>query len=580
MTSQELRKKFLDFFVLKNHKVMPSSSLLDVTDPSVFLTTAGMQQFKGYFSGKRDAQQKLGTRKVVTIQKCFRTSDIDEVGDKNHLTFLEMLGNFAFDGEYWKKEAINLVVEFLTKNLGIKKSEFRITVFKGDKKVPFDKQSYQIWLDMGFKESQITKKGKEDNFWGPTGDEGPCGPTTEIYLGGTEVWNIVFNEYFKDKKSNLVTLAKKGIDTGMGLERLAMFVQKKNNVFGIDLFRPLIIILRESGYAETKANLKQERIIADHMRGIVFLISEGLVPSNLKEGYILRRILRRSIRAAIKLGLKERWYVNLVSEVIKLHKDFWPDIEKNQSMIISIIEKEEKSFRKALSAGVRELEKKLERNQSKKFSGKECFQLYESYGFPPELTKELLEERGYQFDNKGFEKARKEHQRISRTIIEKKRGGIRTDPSYYEIKLHTATHLLHQALRDVLGDKIKQMGSDISEKRLRFDFNFGRAITEEEIEEIEKIVNQKIKQDLKISKIETIYEEAIKEGCLGFFKEKYPKKVSIFKISPKEAKKDFYSCEICRGPHAQLTSELKSFKIIKQESVGAGVRRIKAKIGK
>ncbi len=580
MISQELRKKFLDFFVLKNHKIMPSSPFLDVTDPSVLLTTAGMQQFKDYFSGKRHAKKKLGTRRVVTVQKCFRTSDIDEVGDKNHLTFLEMLGNFAFDDEYWKKEAIGLVVEFLTKNLGIKKSEFRITVFKGNKKIPFDKQSYQIWLNMGFEKAQISKEGKEDNFWGPTGDEGPCGPTTEVYLGGTEVWNIVFNEYFKDKRGNLVPLAKRGVDTGMGLERLAMFIQKKKSIFGTDLFRPLINILRESGYAKTKENLKQERIIADHIRGVVFLISEGLSPSNLKEGYILRRVLRRLIRAAIKLELKEEWYVNLVSEVVKRHKDFWPEIEKNKNVIISIIEKEEKSFRNALGAGVRELEKKLRYNQNKKFSGKECFQLYESYGFPPELTKELLEERGYQFDNEGFEKARKEHQKISRTIIEKKEGGIRADPSYYEIKLHTATHLLHQALRDVLGDKIKQMGSDISEKRLRFDFNFGRAIKEEEIKEIEKIVNQKIKQDLKIDKVETTYEKAIKEGCLGFFKEKYPKKISVFKISPKEAKEDFYSCEICRGPHAQLTSELKSFRIIKQESVGAGVRRIKAKIEK
>ncbi len=580
MISQELRKKFLDFFVLNNHKIISSSPLLDVTDPSVLLTTAGMQQFKDYFSGKRDAQKKLGTKKVVTVQKCFRTSDIDEIGDKNHLTFLEMLGNFAFDGKYWKKEAIGLVIEFLTKNLGIKKSEFRITVFKGDKKIPFDKQSYQIWLNAGFKKSQITKEGKEDNFWGPTGEEGPCGPTTEVYLGGTEVWNIVFNEYFEDRKGNLVPLAKKGVDTGMGLERLAMFVQKKKTVFGTDLLRPLIKTLRKSGYAKTKENFKEERIIADHIRGIVFLISEGLSPSNLKEGYILRRILRRLIRAAIKLELRKEWYIDLVSEVIKLHKNFWPEIEKNQNIIITTIEKEEKIFRKALSAGIRELEKKLAHNQDKKFSGQECFQLYESYGFPPELTKELLEERGYQFDNKGFERARKKHQETSRTIVESKRGGIRADPSYYEIKLHTATHLLHQALRDVFGSKIKQMGSDINEKRLRFDFNFSRAITEEEIKEIEKIVNQKIKQDLKVNKTETTYEEAIKEDCLGFFKEKYPKKVSIFKISPRETKDDFYSCEICRGPHVQLTSELKSFRIIKQESIGAGVRRIKAKIEK
>jgi len=578
MQSKELRENFLNFFLSKKHKLISSSSLIDVTDPSVLLTTAGMQQFKEYFSGKRSAKKELGSEKITTIQKCFRTSDIDEIGDKDHLTFLEMLGNFSFNGVYWKKEAISLAVEFLNKELGIPKKDFQVTVFKGDKDVPFDKQSYATWLNLGLKEKQIKKRGREDNFWGPTGQEGPCGPTTEIYLGGSEVWNIVFNQYYQDKKGELVPLAKKGIDTGMGLERLAMFLQKKESVFETDLLKPLIQVLRKNDYPKNDENLKNERIIIDHLRGAVFLISEGLSPSNLKEGYILRRVLRRSIRSALKLNLKKDWHIELIDEILKIYQEAWPEISKNKKAIFSIIEKEEQGFSKALKNGTRVLEKMLEDSKDKMFSGQDAFRLYESYGFPAELTRELLKERGFEFDEKGFKRAIEEHKQVSKTVFEKKRGGIRENPTYYETRLHTATHLLHKALRDVLGDKVKQMGSDISEKRLRFDFNFGRALSKEELEKVESIVNQKIKQDLKIDKYETSYKEAIKDGCLGFFKEKYPKKVSVYKIHPKESKKDFYSCEICRGPHVRLTSELKKFKILKQESVGAGVRRIKAKV--
>jgi len=578
MTSQELRKKFLSFFIQKGHKQMPSSSLIDVTDPSVLLTTAGMQQFKDYFSGKRDAKRELGNEKITTVQKCFRTSDIDEVGDKDHLTFLEMLGNFCFNGAYWKKEAIGFAFEFFTKELGIKKEDLKVTVFAGDEEVPFDRESHDIWISLGIEENQIAKRGREDNFWGPTGEEGPCGPTTELYLDNSEIWNVVFNEYYKDKKGGLVPLDKKGIDTGMGLERLTRVMQKKETVFETDLFFSLLEILRENHYETTEENKKLERVIVDHIRGSVFLIAEGLAPSNLKEGYILRRVLRRSVRAAMKLNLKDGWYVDLIDEVIKNYSDFWPEIGKDKTNLIAVIEKEVTAFKKALLNGTKELEKKLVRIEGKIFSGVEAFKLYESFGFPQELTKELLEERGFTLDEKGFEKAKKEHQTISKTVIEKKEGGLRENPTDYEIKLHTATHLLHKALREVLGEEVKQMGSDISEKRLRFDFSFGRNLTNEEIAQVEKFVNQKIKEDLKVERIETTYDEAVKMGALGFFKEKYPKNVSVYRISPNGQQADFYSCEICRGPHIQLTSELKSFKIIKQESIGAEVKRIKAKV--
>jgi alanyl-tRNA synthetase len=579
MNSQKLRENFLNFFEKKDHKILPTSPLIDKEDPSVLLTSAGMQQFKAFFAGKKNAQSKLGKDKIATIQKCFRTSDIEVIGDRDHLTFLEMLGNFSFHGVYWKKEALQLAVDFLTEKLNFKKTDFRITVFKGDKNIPFDKETYDIWLKLGFKEEQISKANREDNFWGPTGEEGPCGPATEIYLQDSEIWNIVFNQYYADKKGQLVPLAHKGIDTGMGLERLAMVSQGKKTVFETDLFRPLIQDLRKADYVLNKENRKEERIVIDHMRGIVFLIAEGLIPSNVKEGYILRRILRRMLRSAKKLALGKEWYQTLVDQVISVYGSFYTDLKKERNNILTVIQKEEKTFQIALKKGINRLNHLLKQQDDKKvFPGEEAFKLYESYGFPYELTEELLQERGYKLEKEGFEKARRKHQQISRQSIVKKIGGLREDPVYQEIKLHTATHLLHQALHDVLGNKAKQMGSDINEERLRFDFSFHRSLTDEELQNIEDIVNQKIKQDLRIKRIETSLSKALEMGALALFKHKYPKKVSVYKIYPKGDKNNPYSCEICKGPHVSHTSELKNFKILKQKSVGAGVKRIRAKI--
>lgn len=568
----------MEFFEDKGHTIVPSSSLL-ATDPSVLFTTAGMQQFKEYFLGKRSP---YGNR-VASCQKCFRTSDIDQVGDKDHLTFLEMLGNFSFavpaeaSGEggagYFKKDAIEWALEFLTKDCGLSKENLWITFFKGDEEVPEDKESREIWKKLGFPEEKIYGFSRQDNFWGPTGREGPCGPTTEIHyelsskpcsLGKkclpnckcgrfVELWNLVFNEYYQDKNKKLSSLKQKGVDTGMGLERLAMAVQKKPSVFETDLF-PAI--------GQTRA----ERIIADHIKGSVFLASEGILPSNVEQGYSLRRILRRAIRYAKVLKKPENFLISLAQKNIEIYQDVYPELSSNKADILTIIQNEQEKFEKTLEKGLKQFEKLV---KDKKISGEEAFNLYQSYGFPLEFTEELAREQGLELDRTEFEKAIKKHQKVSRAGAEQKFGGVGREASYQGAKLHTATHLLHQALRQVLGPHVKQMGSDITPKRLRFDFSHGAKLTQEEIKKVEEIVNQKIKEDLEVRKEEMAYSEAIKSGALAFFKEKYPEKVSVYSIGS-------FSKEICAGPHVKRTSELGKFKITKEESSAAGIRRVRA----
>jgi len=582
MTSAELRDKFLKFFEKKGHKIVPSSSL-SPTDSSVLFTTAGMQQFKEYFLGK---ESPFGNR-VTSSQKCFRTSDIEEIGDTTHLTFLEMLGNFSF-GDYFKKESIEWALEFLTKDCELKKEKFWITVFEGDKEVAEDKESREIWKELGFPKERIHGFSREDNFWGPTGEEGPCGPTTEIHYDSTgkpcslskkclpnckcgrfiELWNLVFNEYYQtsrfapcnsfgikqDKNKKLTLLKQKGVDTGMGLERLAMVVQEKPSVFETDLF-------------STTPQSRAERIIADHIKGAVFLSAEGITPSNVEQGYVLRRILRRAIRYGKVLRMPKNFLIPLAQKVIEIYQDIYPEVKSNETDILTIIQNEEEKFEKTLERGIKELEKLISKN--KDISGEEAFDLYQSYGFPLELTEELAEEKGFKVDKTGFEKAIEKHQEISRAGREKKFGGVGKEAGLEAAKLHTATHLMHQALRQVLGDHVKQMGSDITIKRLRFDFSHSAKMTDEEKQKVEEIVNQKIKQDLEVKKEEMSYKEAIKSGALAFFKEKYPETVSVYSIGE-------FSKEICAGPHVKRTSELGKFKIIKEESSGAGVRRIRA----
>lgn len=547
---------------------MPSSSLLPI-DSSVLFTTAGMQQFKEYFLGK---ESPFGNR-VTSSQKCFRTSDIEEIGDTTHLTFLEMLGNFSF-GDYFKKESIEWAFEFLTKDCRLKKEKLWITVFEGDKNVPEDKESREIWKELGFPKEKIHGFSREDNFWGPTGEEGPCGPTAEIHyelskkpcsLGKKclpnckcgrfiELWNLVFNEFYQDRDKKLTPLKQKGVDTGMGLERLAMVVQEKPSVFETDLF-------------STTPQSRAERIIADHIKGAVFLSAEGITPSNVEQGYVLRRILRRAIRYGKVLGVPKNFLIPLAQKVIEIYKEVYPEVKSKETDILTIIQNEEEKFEKTLERGIKELEKLISKN--KDISGGEAFDLYQSYGFPLELTEELAEEKGFKVDKTGFKKAIEKHQKISRAGREKKFGGVGKEAGLEAVKLHTATHLMHQALRQVLGDHVKQMGSDITAQRLRFDFSHSAKMTEEEIKKVEEIVNQKIKQDLEVKKEEVSYKKAIKSGALAFFKEKYPETVSVYSIKG-------FSKEICAGPHVKRTSELGKFKITKEESSGAGVRRIRA----
>jgi alanyl-tRNA synthetase len=564
MNSNELRRIFLEFFEKRGHKIVPSSSLI-TNDPSLLFTTAGMQQFKPYYLGKASPYGK----NVASCQKCFRTSDIEEVGKTiRHLTFFEMLGNFSFGG-YFKEEAIKFAFEFFFKELKLKKEDFLFTVFGGDKEIPFDKESFLVLKKLGIPERKIKKLGKEDNFWGPTGEEGPCGPTTELHFApsgkleeGVEVWNLVFNEFYKEKTGKLVPLKQKGVDTGMGLERLAMVMQNKKSVFETDLFYPILKELK----IENLENIKAKRIIADHVKGAVFLISEGVLPSNVERGYVLRRILRRAIRYGKLLGLKKNFLIPLAKKVIEIYKDVYFELKSKETDVLTVIQNEEEKFEKTLMLGLKQFEKISQKGE---ISGIEAFHLFDTYGFPLELTQELAKEKNIEVDVKGFEEAFEKHREISRAGAEKKFGGLGKITDYRMVKLHTATHLLHQALREILGNHVQQMGSDITPERLRFDFSHPKKMSEKEIKRVEDLVNQKIKEDLKVMKEEMSLKEALESGALAFFKEKYPERVTVYTISN-------FSKEICAGPHVKRTSELGEFKIVKEESAGAGIRRIRA----
>ena len=508
MLSSEIRDKFLKFFESKGHKVVPSSPLVPEGDSSVLFTTAGMQQFKPYYLGKESPYGK----NVASVQKCVRTSDIDEVGDESHLTFFEMLGNFSFGG-YWKKEAIEYAHEFITREMGLKIDY--VSVFAGEPGVPEDKESAEIWKSID-SSLEIRKAGREDNFWGPTGEEGPCGPTTEIYVNGIEICNIVFNEFYCNRDKSLKPLDIKGIDTGMGLERLTMVSQNVSNLFETDLF-------------PSHPKTREEGIVADHSRAINALLEEGLIPSNKDQGYVLRRLMRRVLLYKNRYQLE----IPVESEVFK---------------------QESNKFDETLEAGLKKLKE-----------GEDPFVLFTSYGFPVELIKEL----GVEVDEKDFAEKFKQHKEISRAGAEQKFKGGLAGHGEMEVKLHTATHLLHQALHDVLGDEVMQKGSNITPERLRFDFSFQRKLTEEEKKKVEEIVNEKISEALPVNKAVMPKAEAEKIGARHFFDQKYPEEVSVYSIGD-------YSKEFCGGPHVNSTAELGHFRITNEESSSAGVRRIKA----
>ena len=610
MTHKEVREKFVRFFEKRGHKLVPSSSLLP-TDPSVLFTTAGMQQFKPYYTGEADPLKDFGSLNTVSIQKCLRTSDIEQVGDNSHLTFLEMLGNFSFGG-YFKEEAIRWAHEFITREMGLKIDY--VSVFAGEGNVPPDEESEKIWKSID-PDIVVKKAGREDNFWGPTGNEGPCGPTTEIYLNpirdrlplgnrshafggavsngvnGVEVWNIVFNEYFCDKNGNLLPLAKKGIDTGMGLERLLMAIQRKSNIFETDLFAPLIEEIRGKRLYDWEQNKTSERVIADHLRASAFLVLDGVLPSNVEHGYILRRLLRRAIRHAKLLNQPEDIYERVLHVLANhIYKDVYPELKSKQKDILEVILTEREKFSKTLDRGLREFGKLAEGMISKSeniISGKDAFDLYTTFGFPIELIEELAKEKGLTVDVIGFESEIEEHKAKSRAGVEKKFGGHGLILDTGELKagneeelakvtrLHTATHLLQAALRKVLGNEVRQAGSDITPERLRFDFTFQRKLTAEEIKKVEDLVNNAIEKNLAVTMKEMPYQEAIQFGALAFFRQKYPEIVKVYTIGDE---KEPFSREICGGPHVTYTGEIGKFKITKEESVSAGTRRIRATV--
>ena len=567
MLASELRKKFLEFFKSRGHTVVPSSSLIP-DDPSVLLTTAGMQQFKKYYTGEADPIKDFGSKNTASIQKSFRTSDIDEVGDDSHLTFFEMLGNFSFGG-YFKKEAIKLSKDFFDSiNLGID----YVTVFEGDSDTPFDEESYKIWQSLGIKD--VRKSGREDNFWGPTGAEGPCGPTTEVYINGIEIWNIVFNQYYKQKNRKLEKLKTPGVDTGMGLERLAMVSQGKKNIFETDLFAPYFELLPEELPERAK------RIIIDHLRGSVFLIADGVRPSNKEAGYILRRILRRIFVYEHQNKRPAHILEGVLHDMAHKYGEFYPELARAGEIIRDEYREEREKFQKALDKGLRAL------GDAKKLTGQEAFNIYQSFGLSPEIIQELKP-----FSKDEFDKAKREHLSVSAKGAEKKFGGHGLLLDTGELKaaneeelkkvtrLHTATHLLQAALRKVLGEEVKQAGSDITAERTRFDFTFDRKLTDEEIKKVEGLVNLAVNKKYQVKMKEMALEDALKLGALHFFKEKYPQKVKVYSIGDLKADPpEIFSRELCGGPHVKNTSEIGQFKILKQEAVGAGLRRIRATV--
>ena len=587
MTSIEIREKFLNFFKAKGHTVIPSASLIPENDPSVLFTTAGMHPLVPFLLGEKHP----GGQRLVNVQKCIRTGDIDEVGDSFHHTFFEMLGNWSL-GDYFKKEAIEWSYEFLTSSewLGLDKNRLAISVFAGDEDAPLDQEAYDAWVDSGIPKERIAKLPKKSNWWGM--ETGPCGPDSEMFywvgpsassgqvpekfddsdLLWVEIWNDVFMQFNKGNDNKLTPLAKPNVDTGMGLERTLAVVNGLDDNYRTELFWPIIQKIEElSGkkYGESEIVTRSMRIIADHLRAAVFIIGDerGIAPSNVGQGYVLRRLLRRAIRHGNLLGIKENFTTKLASVVIDNFELVYTEFNASWKRVVSELEKEEKKFRKTLEQGLREFSK------LKAVTGKDAFNLYQTYGFPIEMSQELAKESDLVVNEEEFKNEFQKHQDLSRTASAGMFKGGLADASTETVRLHTAAHLMLEALRRVLGDHIQQKGSNITAERLRFDFSHGEKVTPEQIAEVEKIVNEQIQKKLPVHFEELPLEEARAVGATGVFEHKYGDKVKVYFIGNSD---NYYSKEICGGPHVSNTNELGQFKIIKEESVSAGVRRIKA----
>lgn len=582
MKAQQLKQKYIQFFKSKSHAFIPSAPLIPEHDPSVLFTTAGMHPLVPFLLGQK---HPLGKR-IVNVQKCMRTQDIDEVGDATHTTFFEMLGNWSF-GDYFKKEAIEWSFEFLTskKWLHLPLDRLAVSCFQGDKNAPKDEESATIWKMLGIPTARIAFLPKEDNWWGPAGESGPCGPDTEMFYwvsdakppakfdpkdkNWVEIWNDVFMEYTKTKDGKYLPLQQKNVDTGLGVERVTMVLQGKKTVFDTELFQPIFAKISKLGQIEpTAKNIISFRIIADHMRAATFILGDerSVTPGNVDQGYILRRYIRRTIRHGKKLGLPDGFCNQIAAVVITAYKKEYPLLEEKKVFILAELQKEEEKFEQTLEKGLKEFAKM---SIQKKISGTDAFLLFQSYGFPLEITEELAEEKGITVDVEGYLAEYEKHQQLSRLGAEKKFKGGLSEESPQTIRYHTATHILNEALRKVISPDIKQRGSNITPERLRFDFSFDRKLTAEEIKKVEQEVNRVITAALSVERKEMSKEEAIKIGAQMEFGHKYPERVSVYFIGN-------YSKEFCGGPHVRNTKELGTFRIVKEESSSAGVRRIKA----
>ena len=580
MKAIELRNKYLNFFKKHGHNIIPSAPLIPENDASVLFTTAGMQPLVPYLLGEEHPEGK----RLTDYQKCVRTNDIEEVGDNRHLTYFEMLGNWSL-GDYFKEESINMSFEFLTKELQIPTEKLFVTCFAGDEDCPRDEVSANAWKKAGIPENHIYYYGKDDNWW-IAGEEGPCGPDTEMFYDTgkkacgpdcqpscdcgkyVEIWNNVFMEYFKDK-NGYSKLKQKNVDTGLGLERATMLLQGKETPYDTEIFEPIMKKLEELQKID---KIESRRIIAEHLRSSMMIICDGGRPSNIDRGYVLRRLIRRMIRHMNKLEIDLNELSTLIDINVENLKEMYPELEKNRETIKNVIIEEKNKFVKTLSHGEREFEKEIKKLKEQNIgiiSGKIVFRLYDTYGFPPEVTKELAEENGLKINLDEFNKLFKEHQEKSRQGAEQKFKGGLADQNEKTISYHTATHLLHEALREVLGEHVKQSGSNITEERLRFDFTHPQKMTKEEIQKVEDLVNKQIQKDLPVTCEEMSYEDAKKSGAIGLFTDKYGDKVKVYTIGD-------FSKEICGGPHVTHTGDMGTFKIKKEESSSSGVRRIKA----
>ncbi len=589
MTAQELRTMYVNFFKERGHKEIASASLLPENDPTVLFTTAGMHPLVPYLLGEKHPAGK----RLTDVQKCVRTEDIDEVGDDTHCTFFEMLGNWSL-GDYFKQESISMSFEFLTKYLNIPVERLAVTVFEGDELVPADEEAVEIWKSLGLSEEQIYRYGREDNWWGPAGQTGPCGPDTEIFydMGKpkcgpscgpschcgkyVEIWNNVFMQFNKQADGSFTELAQKNVDTGMGLERVLTIFNGKTNVYDTELFQPVMKKLEEILEREGKSlSTREKRIVCEHMRTTTFILGDPMKisPSNTEQGYILRRLIRRIIRLFKKADINANYLCELAEILIGQYSPVYPELSDNREFILDQLQKEYTLFSKTLDDGLKKANRYLDNVKSGATLGGElAFKLYDTYGFPIEFTAELASERGVQVDMEGFRQKFEEHQEKSRQGAAGKFAGGLADNNEQTARLHTATHLLNGALRKVLGDEVSQRGSNITSERLRFDFSFGRKVTKEELEQVEAIVNEAIQKNIDVILEEMSPEQAYEKGAIGVFSGKYGEIVKVYTIPG-------YSKEICGGPHAKNTGELKSFKIKKEEASSAGVRRIKAVIG-